>query len=332
MKFLSNIRTRTRLVGSYVCIAILIVVVAVIGYLGMQNINNELNKIYDNRTVPMNELGNIRSALQGTRGDILKYIMVESQRKDVKETLTNNLAVITKNLDTYRAGQLSEEEKVALDTFDQAMVDYSAGLDEIMALVDGGDNEAAMASIADGGKTKIPLTNAITQITRLVDLNVQYAEQEKEEAAVTFSNSLRLLVIFVIVCLVLAIGMGLIVSTDITAPLAIAGVALTRLSQGDMLRDMAQKTKDVVTKRKDEIGDMGQGLHAMVGYLQSMGVVAQNIANNDLTETITPHSEKDELGQAFATMVKGLTETIRNINENATNLAAASEQLASAAV
>ncbi|BCY16820.1 hypothetical protein hrd7_06690 [Leptolinea sp. HRD-7] len=62
-----------------------------------------------------------------------------------------------------------------------------------------------------------------------------------------------------------------------------------------------------------------------------MGDVAHTIANNDLSVTIQPKSEKDELGNAFLTMVNGLRQTVSEITENAANLTAASDQLADAA-
>ncbi len=125
--------------------------------------------------------------------------------------------------------------------------------------------------------------------------------------------------------------MGVLISNNITGALGIVIAALGKISNGDLLRDMDQSTKDKVINRKDELGAIGKTLVKVRMYLQSMGDAANIIAKNDLTLTIQPKSEKDELGNAFLTMVNDLRNTVGQINENASNLAAASGQLASAA-
>ena len=55
----------------------------------------------------------------------------------------------------------------------------------------------------------------------------------------------------------------------------------------------------VVVRRNDEIGAIGQAFDQLINYMQDIGVAAAAIANNDLTLSVTPQSPKDELGNAF---------------------------------
>ena len=52
-------------------------------------------------------------------------------------------------------------------------------------------------------------------------------------------------------------------------------------------------------------------LNAMLDYLREMAEAAGQIAQNDLTATVKPRSERDLLGNAFVKMVDGLNGTIR---------------------
>ncbi|NMC11678.1 MAG: methyl-accepting chemotaxis protein, partial [Chloroflexi bacterium] len=59
--------------------------------------------------------------------------------------------------------------------------------------------------------------------------------------------------------------------------------------------------------------------------------VANRVAANDLTVTVNPISDKDELGVAFANMLKNLREVITQVADSANTVGAASTQLAEAA-
>jgi methyl-accepting chemotaxis protein len=131
--------------------------------------------------------------------------------------------------------------------------------------------------------------------------------------------------------LIFVIAIALIISNSIANPIGILVSAATALSTGETLKDLDQKTKDSVTHRKDEVGDMGKAFDKVVHYMISMSNAANSIGNNDLSVTVTPISEKDELGNAFAIMIRNLRETVGQVAQSAVSLGAASGQLSSAA-
>ncbi len=129
---------------------------------------------------------------------------------------------------------------------------------------------------------------------------------------------------------IIAIILSAVITLSMTRPLTkVVGIG-NRLSNGDLVRDMSEKEKDNVRLRKDEIGDLGRAFDNLMNYMQEMGTAADTIAHNDLTVSITQKSDKDELGKAFARMIKGLRETVTEINLNSRSLTEASDQLARA--
>jgi methyl-accepting chemotaxis protein len=332
MKFLSNIKTKPRLVGSYLIVAVLIVVVAVISYLGMNNINNEIKKLYDSNTVPIQELGKINSSLMGLRGDLMKYLLIPEQRDAIKKTLETEKTEINKNLSLYRSSiDLTKDEQATLLEFDTAINSFYSAVDDILKNVNDGNTDLAMKSISDGGDAAIARLSASDSITKLIDMNDNYAKQAKADGQITFNNSLSNLIIILVICLALAIAMGLIIANDITMPLAIATNTARKVSLGDLIRDMNAKQRDMVINRKDEIGDLGRNIISMIKYLQEIGVVTESISRNDLSVNVNLRSEKDELGHSLTAMLENLRESIGEITDNANNLSAASAQLAEAA-
>ncbi|MBK8784870.1 MAG: HAMP domain-containing protein [Anaerolineales bacterium] len=94
-----------------------------------------------------------------------------------------------------------------------------------------------------------------------------------------------------------------IINHSIAMPLGIVTKMAQSLANGDLVRGMSDTEKDKVRVRQDEIGEIGQAFDRLIDYMQGMGIAATSIANNDLTTSVTPRSENDELGNAFAKMV-----------------------------
>ncbi len=125
------------------------------------------------------------------------------------------------------------------------------------------------------------------------------------------------------------LGIWFLVGSIAIKQLKIMSGALENLSRGDLNRGIPQSVKETIVQRDDEIGKAGKGLASTEAYLITMAEMAQKIADGDLTVTVTPRSEKDELGQAFAKMVAGLQRSMGEVSQSAAALSSASEQLAS---
>ena len=75
MNILNNIPVGKKIVGSFVVIAVLLMVIAVSSFFSMKSINYSMTTMYANRLVPISLLGQVDSAIYNTRGDLYKYIM-----------------------------------------------------------------------------------------------------------------------------------------------------------------------------------------------------------------------------------------------------------------
>ena len=68
----------------------------------------------------------------------------------------------------------------------------------------------------------------------------------------------------------------------------------------------------------------------MVTYLKEMAAVSEAIAGGNLTVEVKPRSKNDTLGNAFARMIEGLRNLVRNVRDAASQVASASNQVAGA--
>ncbi|HEX6533907.1 MAG TPA: methyl-accepting chemotaxis protein [Gemmatimonadaceae bacterium] len=81
----------------------------------------------------------------------------------------------------------------------------------------------------------------------------------------------------------------------LTRPVNEAVRAANRIAQGDM-------SAEIVVRTNDEIGQLLMAMQGMVQYLREMAATADAIAAGDLSRRVTPRSEVDAFGHAFASM------------------------------
>jgi len=331
MKAINNLKTGTKLIGSFLIVAIITLLVAFLGYTNMQSINNSETEMYLGSLIPIENLSQIETDLYTIRGDLYKVALIPAEGTATRAEVTNAIKGIDEAIKEFESTNLSDAEAVELENFKKSWSDYQAAVTKVFSLEASGNHNDAIASLTGSGDTASARQAVGDSINKLIDINVSSADAADKQADVTLANAVLFIFIVAGVAFVLALGIGLIITNSITKPLSIMAGALTNFSKGDLNRDIPQEVKESISSRKDEFGTAGKGLANAEIYLQGMSKVANTIANNDLSVSVIPLSEKDELGVAFSKMVNNLRDTVSQVAENALSLSAASGQLATAA-
>jgi methyl-accepting chemotaxis protein len=331
MNILNNLKTGVKLVGGFVIVALITLVVAFIGYSNMKNIDDSMKSMYADRLVPIGDLGIVSSSLEKIRGDVYKALYLPSEAVANIKDIDAQSKIIDERIAKYKATYLLDSEVAGLAVFEPAWAEYKAGVAEILKWNEEGNRTDINASLT--GEGRVAKVSAITRDSalNLLEINIKAGEELDKQGTVTFDTALRLLLIISISGFVLAFVIGIVISSSLSKPLGQLVTIANSVSVGDLVRDLDQKVKDSLTGRKDEVGDIAKSFNQVIIYLQEMGQAADTIAKNDLTATVTPKSEKDELGNAFEKMIAGLRDAVTQINDSAGSLSAASEQLSSAA-
>lgn len=330
MKWLNDVKMSTKLLGSFGIMVVLMIIIVVVGYIGMNDINNGMTELYYDRTLPIQQVGKANAAFYKMRGDVYKYLLIVEEREKVQSDIIADQEIINEQIDLYRNTYLVDEEIAALAEFDRTYAAYLLAVEDIISFTENGQMELALASLIDG-EAHDTRKAADAAMGIIIQINTTIAEEINQQGDVTFNAARNLLIGVAILGTLMAIGLGILISRSITVPLGLAVQAIQAISLGDLLRDFKEKDKDKIRLRKDEIGDVGKALDAISHYLQDTGDVANAIARNDLTVTVQSKSEKDELRNAFSRMIASLRQSIGEVADSANNLGASSTQLALAA-
>jgi methyl-accepting chemotaxis protein len=131
----------------------------------------------------------------------------------------------------------------------------------------------------------------------------------------------NLIVTIGITFLLVASGFLYFFARSLTLPLINVVAAAQKIAGGNLAVEVTS------ADRQDEIGALARAFTSMIQSLREKAQVAERIAASDLTVKVTPLSDADTLGNAFATMVEKLRGQIRQIIEGVNVLASAGSEI-----
>jgi len=330
MKTLNNLKTNLKLIGSFLIIALITAMVGTIGVLYIVQIDTADTHLYQNNTVPISQLAEISTAFQQIRVNLRDLYLSKTpeEAQPYIDTIQQLSKQIDQNSAEYKKLIDSKEMQDLYNKYDRAYQGYIPFRDAIISLTLAGKQDAALALMRGNALGAVKTVEGY--INAMTALKVIQARTTSNSNIAIARQAITIMIVFVSIAWLLAIGFGLVIANSIANPLRILAGAAMALAEGDLAYNLSDKEKNKVLIRKDEIGSIGNAFFRATSYMQDMGAAAVAISNNDLSGHIAPISDKDELGKAFAKMIANLQAVIGQVAENAGEVNAAAALLAEA--
>lgn len=263
MNILNNIKVGKKIVGSFVVIALLLVVVAVSSFFSMKNINDGMTKMYANSLVPISLLGQANSVFYSMRGDVFKFIMFPAERTVVEQEIKVQLAEVEKYKNEFNLTYLTPAEKSKAEQLELLWADYKKELAEVLVKAKVGKQNEALKMMALGGSIYNARQKVADSIDKLIEINVGLAKIANRQGDDTFAGATIFMAVTSVAALILALVTGLVLTRSMANPLA----AITRVAQqvasGDLSADVPAE------QRRDEIGVLAKAFREMLESLRS---------------------------------------------------------------
>lgn len=329
MNALNNLKIGVKLIGSFLIVALFLVGIVVYNYFELVSLG-EMQDAGAKRASDLSIAENTEIASLAMYQVIadaqinLNFDAIHADWDAVKESAQNDLEALKNAVDTPEESAWANDAETAYSKivvlFEDKMLPALVAAQSITAETKQYDAEIdALITEMD-----VPLENIAHS---LMEENIQ----GDVDYDTTSQETIQLSILIGVIAFVLAVALAIIITNSLSKPMGSLVRIATRVSQGDLVRDLDQKTKLALTSRKDEVGDIAKSFDEVIGYMQAGAKVADTIANNDLTIKVTPISDKDEMGISFKRMTENLLDTVNKVRENITSLGAASAQLAVAA-
>jgi methyl-accepting chemotaxis protein len=150
------------------------------------------------------------------------------------------------------------------------------------------------------------------------------AQTAVEQSARDASHAIGIFVVIGLLALLSGIAMIVLLNWVIASPLKDISNTAALIASGQLPMTLS------TNGRADEVGQLRQTFSRMTDYLKETAKVADSIAGGDLRVSVKPQSDKDVLGNAFATMVQSLRHTTTELAEGANVLASSASEILAA--
>jgi len=319
---LKNTKIIVRLGAMLGAMLVLMAGLAAVGVLGMAGVQESLRTVYEDRVVPLEQLGEIQSDYYQVRIAVVDAINANNAdaiNKDA-ETIGAKVDHANKLWKDYLNSNLSSDERALADQTQKTFDGYDGVRGRVLATLQSGDFAGGKAlAKSEGGPT---LAALMANIGKLKQLQVDVAKTEHEKAGVSYETDRMSMFGGLAVALVLASLVGWIVGRSITNPLRRIIDVMQALTSGDLAVAVGG------VERKDEVGEVARSVEVF-----KQGLVETERLRKEQEES-KKHNEAErrqamlDLADRFESSVGGVVE---GVSSAATELQATAQSMSATA-
>ncbi len=315
MKWFNNLKMVQKLVSAFVLVAVFIGVVGIIGIFSMNNINKNINKIYNDGSRGVNDSVNIKANLLQIRSDVL-LIIDPKNKKNLKIYKDDIISLTTKNdlfIADYKKTITTELDRKQFAEFEKKMTDYFISRDEILKQVDEGNYAKANEFLPAGSKLRVDM---VTYLEKIVKFNVDSAKNNYDNSQSSYNKAYVQIIVITFLGLLVAIALGLVIAITISRQIKKVVTVADALSENDL-------SKTVDLDNKSEIGSLAKALNKAITNLKTLIVeIAESAADISATS-----EELSATTEEISAKMDIVNESVKQVSLGAEQLSATTEEV-----
>ncbi len=286
MKWFHNMKIGTKLLTSFILVACIAGVIGWIGISNMRNIAAKDTMMYEEMLVPITQLGKISTDFQRVRVNLAKVLLTDDRnnKKSYSAEITDLSNDITKQVENLDKNATTPEVKTFIREFGEARAVFRPIIAQILKLST--TERDAEAKTLYEGKAVDAARAEQAVIDNWIDYNTKQAKKSAEENAATARQGQLFTLIFAVMSVLLAIGLGIFIARIITVPLKRSVEFAEAVAGGDL-------THRLDMKREDEIGILSNALNGMVKELREV-ISKMTSASDTVSSAATQLSASSE--------------------------------------
>ncbi|WP_208559098.1 methyl-accepting chemotaxis protein [Marinilactibacillus kalidii] len=289
-----------KLMVSYLFIALIVIIVGTLSYLGIREMNDEMSHMYDNRLEPTIVLTDMSKTMENTRVQMLSGVANEDPERGQKAL--ENLDEVSLMIEKYSDRSLEPTEKEKFDELTSNWETFSGIVRDNVALLTAEQYEETLIGLGRGAE---PFQLVSENLTELIDIVDQEASVSYERSKGIYSIMRTIIIIANIFAVIFAICVGVFMGKLIGAPMRETAKKLDRIANGDLTEELT------ASKRKDEIG-------VLVNTTVQMQIALKELIGAVSNATTRVLSSSEELTKSTNEVVLGSEQVAVTMQELAT--------------
>ena len=313
---LTDTKIGTRLLASYILLAIISGVVGIFGIVNLKKSDEADTRLFEKMTIPIADLADMNVAFQRIRVNARDYIYStnETDRKKYHDRMYELKAQFDDAAKKYESTLLTDEGKKLTAQLIGEMETYMQFIPQMDKFLVAGDVPSAVAIM----KGEMQAANVAVQasLDGNVEQKLKLAHETNESNTEMTNASISVMFGIILIAIALAILFGIMVARSITIGVG-KGVGFAELiSQGDLTIEV----EPAFLARKDEIGALARAMDTMKTKLKE---VISNVlvgSENILSASLQMSNTSQEMSQGATEQASSAEEVSASMEEMAANI------------
>ncbi len=308
MKWFYNLKISAKLLSGFISVAIIAAIVGSIGIIDIKSLNDSNTELYEKMTVPIYQAATIATEFQKIRVDF-RNVLLANDQGSINESfnqIVERQRVISHNLELLEK-TVSDERRIVFENLINKNNILNSELIKVQELAKQGKKDEIIVIMSATGSSGIAAAELGDAIVKFQEVKLEDAAHKADANTKQASAAEFAMVMVVVLGVLIAVGLGIFISSIISKPLKMLSEVAEKIALGDV---------DVTVKATtdDEIGNLMMSFSKMIGNIKDQAAIAQKIAEGNFAVHVTPKSDKDILSQSMESMVESLKNLLGEVD------------------
>ncbi|MEW9094140.1 MAG: methyl-accepting chemotaxis protein [Clostridiaceae bacterium] len=295
MKFISDIKLRTKLMLYFLPMFIIITLVGLIGIIGIKIIDRNNDTIYSYNLKSIDNLHLIRENILIGKAE-LQEIVFTKDKAEIEKRIDNINKIKNDNMklmDNYEKYPLAHDDVRLWNDFKDKLLEYRKVQDNTIKLMKNLQYEQAQIYLPKIQESREEL---FTLLNELIDMNYEMGKRNNEMNNAICNKIIITMIIFIILGLGISIVLSIIISKYMANSIEEGLKSAKAVREGDL-------TYKIDIKSKDELGELERELDA-----------AENKVKNLVENIIKQSNEGNIQSEVLLNSIENISKKLQNIN------------------
>ena len=289
MNWFKNMKIRTKLLGSFIIVAILAGVIGYVGITKMHQIDAADTKLYEKITMPLADMVEVATSFQRIRVNLRDAVLAKNQtdRNAKFKRIEELTKIFQDNATKIESTLLTEKGKVEMNELNKAFDSYMSLVPDIKELLASENSDGAVLIMQ--GQMKINNDACQKTIDDLMNSKIALAKQTSDENTAMANQATTFMLILIMIVLFSSLVLGFIISGNIQNIIKSVVKQTKNLVDAAIAGKLATRAKpeDTNEEFREIIVGINTTLDAVIGPLNVAAEYVDRISKGNIPAKIT---------------------------------------------
>ncbi|WP_072993480.1 methyl-accepting chemotaxis protein [Clostridium cavendishii] len=313
MNFIKNIKVKTKLIISFLIVAILVGIVGVVGVVSLKQVNKNAEEMYNDNLQSVYMLTDMKENLTEIKSDVLQLIYVRDSNKkeELEKDIEKNMLENNKYIESYEKiptidnRRQAAKEQEMFEDFKSRLKEYRILREKVVKYIDENKFDEVEKQYKNIPEVREKMFESLDKV---IEINLNESKMHNEDIHSTYLRMNKIISILSVASVLIAVLIGLLIAKDIERSLNKIKDFAIRLAHYDFSSPISVKTKS-------EFGQTGRALNK----------AQENVSN--LVKLIMDNSQDiSASSEELSATVEELTSKVVTIDDAVKNIAGGMEE------